>query len=43
MCGICGVLNLHGQPLDVAVGQSGVYRIFRDTLRDAWFVEGELD
>jgi asparagine synthase (glutamine-hydrolysing) len=21
MCGICGVLNLHGQPLDVAVGQ----------------------
>ena len=28
---------------DVAVGPSGVYRIFRDTLRDAWFVEGELD
>src|SRR5262245_14321125 len=21
MCGICGMLNLHGQPLDVAVGQ----------------------
>ena len=21
MCGICGVLNLHGQPLDAAVGQ----------------------
>jgi protein ImuB len=28
---------------DVALGPSGVYRIFRDTLRDAWFVEGELD
>jgi asparagine synthetase B (glutamine-hydrolysing) len=21
MCGICGVLNLHGQPLDMALGQ----------------------
>ena len=21
MCGICGVRNLHGQPVDVAVGQ----------------------
>jgi protein ImuB len=28
---------------DVAVGPSGVYRIFRDTLRDAWFVDGQLD
>jgi protein ImuB len=28
---------------DVAVGPGGVYRIFRDTLRGAWFVEGELD
>ena len=28
---------------DVAVGASGVFRIFRDTLRDAWFVAGELD
>ena len=27
---------------DVALG-SGVYRIFRDRLREAWFVEGELD
>jgi len=22
---------------------AGVYRIFRDRLREAWFVEGELD
>ncbi|HSD27080.1 MAG TPA: hypothetical protein VLL75_07220 [Vicinamibacteria bacterium] len=28
---------------DVALAGSGVYRIFRDRLRDAWFVEGELD
>jgi hypothetical protein len=27
---------------DVALGE-GVYRIFRDRLREAWFVEGELD
>jgi protein ImuB len=27
---------------DVALG-TGVYRIFRDRLREAWFVEGELD
>ena len=27
---------------DVALA-AGVYRIFRDRLRDAWFVEGELD
>ena len=26
-----------------APGDSGVYRIFRDRLREAWFVEGELD
>jgi protein ImuB len=24
-------------------GIGGVYRIFRDRLREAWFVEGELD
>jgi protein ImuB len=28
---------------DVALDAAGVYRIFRDRLRDAWFVEGELD
>lgn len=28
---------------DVAVAEAGVYRIFRDRLRDEWFVEGELD
>ena len=28
---------------DVAVADAGVYRIFRDRLRDEWFVEGELD
>jgi len=28
---------------DVALGSGGVYRIFRDRLREAWFVEGELD
>ena len=27
---------------DVALA-GGVYRIFRDRLREAWFVEGELD
>jgi protein ImuB len=27
---------------DVALAH-GVYRIFRDRLREAWFVEGELD
>jgi hypothetical protein len=27
---------------DVALA-AGVYRIFRDRLREAWFVEGELD
>ena len=28
---------------DVALLGGGVYRIFRDRLREAWFVEGELD
>jgi protein ImuB len=28
---------------DVALEAGGVYRIFRDRLCDAWFVEGELD
>jgi protein ImuB len=28
---------------DVALLTGGVYRIFRDRLREAWFVEGELD
>jgi len=28
---------------DVSLGPAGLYRIFRDRLRDAWFVEGELD
>jgi protein ImuB len=28
---------------DVALGRTGVFRIFRDALRDAWFVEAELD
>lgn len=28
---------------DVALLPGGVYRIFRDRLREAWFVEGELD
>ena len=28
---------------DVALLAGGVYRIFRDRLREAWFVEGELD
>jgi protein ImuB len=28
---------------DVALSGGGVYRIFRDCLRDQWFVEGELD
>ena len=28
---------------DVTLGGAGLYRIFRDRLRDAWFVEGELD
>jgi protein ImuB len=28
---------------DVAIGSAGLYRIFRDRLRQAWFVEGELD
>jgi len=28
---------------DVALGEAGLYRIFRDRLREAWFVEGELD
>jgi protein ImuB len=27
---------------DIALA-TGVYRIFRDRLREAWFVEGELD
>jgi protein ImuB len=28
---------------DVSLGAAGIYRIFRDRLREAWFVEGELD
>jgi protein ImuB len=28
---------------DVCLGPGGLYRIFRDGLRDAWFVAGELD
>jgi protein ImuB len=28
---------------DVSLGAAGLYRIFRDRLREAWFVEGELD
>jgi len=28
---------------DVALRGGGVYRIFRDRMRDAWFVEGEMD
>jgi protein ImuB len=28
---------------DVAVAEVGLYRIFRDRLRDEWFIEGELD
>jgi protein ImuB len=26
-----------------AIGSGGIYRIFRDRLRESWFVEGELD
>ena len=28
---------------DVALAEGGLYRIFRDRLRESWFVEGELD
>lgn len=28
---------------DVSLGAAGFYRIFRDRMRDAWFVEGEVD
>jgi protein ImuB len=28
---------------DVALAAGGLYRVFRDRLRDEWFVEGELD
>jgi protein ImuB len=28
---------------DVSLGAAGLFRIFRDRLRDEWFVEGELD
>jgi hypothetical protein len=28
---------------DVAIVAAGLYRVFRDRLRDEWFVEGELD
>ena len=28
---------------DIALASGGLYRIFRDRLRDCWFVEGELD
>ncbi|MCU0242036.1 MAG: hypothetical protein MUF51_06400 [Vicinamibacteria bacterium] len=28
---------------DVAIAARGLYRIFRDTAREEWFVEGELD
>jgi protein ImuB len=28
---------------DVSLGGAGFYRIFRDRMREAWFVEGEMD
>jgi protein ImuB len=28
---------------DVSLGPAGLFRIFRDRMRDAWFVEGEMD
>ena len=28
---------------DVALATGGLYRVFRDRLREGWFVEGELD
>jgi protein ImuB len=28
---------------DVSLGAAGLFRVFRDRLRDEWFVEGELD
>ena len=28
---------------DVSLGAAGFYRIFRDRIRDEWFVEGEMD
>ena len=28
---------------DVALAEGGFYRIYRDRLREEWFVEGELD
>jgi protein ImuB len=28
---------------DVSLGAAGFYRIFRDRMRDEWFVEGEMD
>ena len=28
---------------DVSLGGAGLYRIFRDRMREAWFVEGEMD
>jgi hypothetical protein len=28
---------------DVALHGAGLYRIFRDRMREAWFVEGEMD
>jgi protein ImuB len=28
---------------DVALDRGGVYRIYRDRLREEWFVDGELD
>jgi protein ImuB len=28
---------------DVSLGAAGFYRIFRDRMREAWFVEGEMD
>jgi protein ImuB len=28
---------------DVSLGGAGSYRIFRDRIKDAWFVEGEMD
>ena len=28
---------------DVSLGPAGFYRIFRDRMRDEWFVEGEMD
>src|SRR6185369_14188995 len=38
-----GPWRASGDEWDVALAAGGLYRIFRDRLRDEWFVEGELD